>query len=443
MRAPAVVVRLALPAALGCTPAAAQTAIDSALYAYIRGIKAVDNHTHAGLPVLPGAPPDTDYDALPVGNLPPYSFPIRLTPENPEFLTAWRELFGYTHGDRSEAHLRELLATKERIRREHGVGYAAWVLDQLGTETALANRMAVGPGLEPPRFRWVPFADPLLYPLDGHGLARVTPDREDLVPRERRHILRYLKALGRSAPPPTLAAYLTQVVTPTLERFQREGAVAIKYEIGYLRSLEFADVPQARAAPIYGRYAGGGVPPNGEYTALQDFLFRYIAREAGRLGLAVHIHSFDGAGGYFVARGVDPLLLEPVFNDPSLRKTSFLLVHGGWPDTRHTLSMFGKPNVYADFSFLGSVSSPAITAGVLREWLTFFPDKVLFGSDAYPDTPELGWEEWGWLGSRAGRSALAMALTAMLRDGEISRERAEQLARMVMRENAVKLYRLQ
>ncbi len=422
--------------------ATAQTPIDSALYAFIKSVRAIDNHTHAGLPVLPGQPADSDYDALPVGNMPPYSFPARLTTQNPEFITAWRELYGYPYHDRTEEHVRELLALKEKIRREHGVHYAAWVLDRLGTEIALANRMSVGPGLEAPRFRWVPFVDPLLYPLDAKAVAAVTPDRMDLVPRERKHIARYLKALGRNVPPATLAEYTTRVVTPTLERFKREGAVAIKYEIAYLRSLNFDDVPLARAAPVYARFAGGGVPSVAEYQLVQDYLFRYIARESGRLGLVVHIHAFDGAGGYFIAAGSDPLLLEPVFTDPTLRNTKFLLVHGGWPFPRHTLSLFGKPNVYADISFLGSVNSPAITAGVLREWLTFFPDKVLFGSDAYPDTAELGWEEWGWLGATGARRALAMALTAMLRDGEVTREAAERIATMVLRGNAAKLYGL-
>ena len=35
-----------------------------------------------------------------------------------------------------------------------------------------------------------------------------------------------------------------------------------------------------------------------------------------------------------------------------------------------------------------------------------------------------------------------MALTGMMRDGEISRTRAEALARMVMRENAMAAYEL-
>ena len=156
----------------------------------------------------------------------------------------------------------------------------------------------------------------------------------------------------------------------------------------------------------------------------------------------MQIHAFDGAGGYFIGAGVDPLLLEPIVVDPTFRNTNFVLVHGGWPYTRHTLSLFGKPNVYADISFLGSVNSPAITAGVIREWLTFFPEKVLFGSDAYPDNDELGWEEWGWLGATGARKALAMALTGMMLDGDISRDRAMELARMVLRENAATLYKI-
>ena len=47
-----------------------------------------------------------------------------------------------------------------------------------------------------------------------------------------------------------------------------------------------------------------------------------------------------------------------------------------------------------------------------------------------------------YLGSATARRALGLALTGMLRDGVITRERAEQLARMVMRENAVALYGL-
>jgi hypothetical protein len=40
------------------------------------------------------------------------------------------------------------------------------------------------------------------------------------------------------------------------------------------------------------------------------------------------------------------------------------------------------------------------------------------------------------------RRALAIALTAMMQNGEISRERALEIARLVLRDNAMKLYGL-
>ena len=44
--------------------------------------------------------------------------------------------------------------------------------------------------------------------------------------------------------------------------------------------------------------------------------------------------------------------------------------------------------------------------------------------------------------NRTAREALAIALTGMLRDGDITRGRASELARMVLRENALRLYGL-
>ena len=65
-----------------------------------------------------------------------------------------------------------------------------------------------------------------------------------------------------------------------------------------------------------------------EYRILQDYIFRQIALECGRLGMAVHIHTGEGAGGYYDNAGGNPSLLEPLFNDPALRKTNFR--DGAW-----------------------------------------------------------------------------------------------------------------
>ena len=96
--------------------------------------------------------------------------------------------------------------------------------------------------------------------------------------------------------------------------------MAIKFEAAYLRALDFAPAKETDAARVYARYVKGGVPSNADYKTLQDYLFRYIAREAGRLGMAVHFHTGGGCGGYFAMEGSNPLLLDSVFNDPALRK---------------------------------------------------------------------------------------------------------------------------
>ena len=71
-----------------------------------------------------------------------------------------------------------------------------------------------------------------------------------------------------------------------------------------------------------------------------------------------------------------------------------------------------------------------------------FVDRALFGSDAFDGGLEQGWEQVAWVGTTTARRALAMALTGMMHDGEITRPRAEALARMVMRENAITAYEL-
>jgi predicted TIM-barrel fold metal-dependent hydrolase len=82
-------------------------------------------------------------------------------------------------------------------------------------------------------------------------------------------------------------------------------------------------------------------------------------------------------------------------------------------------------------------------AAVMRDWLIQYPEKVLFGSDASAFGPEMGWEVAAWIATKNGRAALALALTDMIRNGEVGRARAEAIATMVMRTNAGRLYQLE
>jgi predicted TIM-barrel fold metal-dependent hydrolase len=231
-----------------------------------------------------------------------------------------------------------------------------------------------------------------------------------------------------------LDEYLDKVVRATLERHSQGGAVAEKFEMAYLRSLAIGNPSKAEAEAAWsGR---------GPYKALQDYIFRAIAKECGRLGMAVHFHTGAGGGSYFDVSGSDAMLLEPLLNDPALRQTNFVFLHGSWPFERQLTALLMKPNAYADFSAQNLFNYPGELAKTIRAWLEYVPEKVLFATDAYPYSAEEGWEESGYIAASTGREALAAALTGMLRDGEITRARASELARMVLRDNARALYKL-
>jgi len=420
----------------------AQTRADADLLNEISKIKAIDNHAHPLKYVAPGEKPDDEFDALPLDAIVPFPLPVRLNPSNAEFIRAWHDLYGYSHQDMSAAHVAELMKTKQRIISERGDLFPAWVLDQLNIETMFANRVAMGRGLVAPRFRWVAFDDALIFPLNNESAKRSNPDYRGFFPGEERLLKRYLEDLKVGALPPSLDAYLKGVVTPTLERQKRNGAVAIKFEAAYLRKLDFDDPDEGRARMIYARFVRGGEPPASGYKVLQDFLFYYIAREAGRLGMAIHIHCISGAGGFYRQSGSNPLLLESAFNDPALRKTNFVVVHGGYPFTKEMGSLMSKPNVYADFSAQTFFTYPRELSETLRNWMEFYPDKILFGTDAFAFDPAVDWGEVAWLSNTTARQALALALTGMMNDGEIDRARAVELAHMVLHDNAAKLYGL-
>ncbi len=146
--------------------------------AEINQLKAIDNHSHPPALDGPHGEKDDDFDALPCDPLEPTDSGLMFREDNPVYIKAWQMMFGYKYADFKPDHVKELLAAKQQVKQREGDNYPNWVLDQLGIETELANRVALGPGLKPPRFRWVAFDDILLFPLNNSSLAAQSPDRK-------------------------------------------------------------------------------------------------------------------------------------------------------------------------------------------------------------------------------------------------------------------------
>jgi len=183
------------------------------------------------------------------------------------------------------------------------------------------------------------------------------------------------------------------------------------------------------------------VPTQDEYKRFQDFVFRHLIVAASALKLPVHIHTSAGGGDYFDLRGVNVLNLENVVRDPKHRQTTFVLIHGGYPYDREAMMLASMKNVYLDSSATELMLYPTEFKNVLRRWLEYYPEKITFGSDAFPYNEALGVEEVYWMGVHTARTALAAALAEMIAAREITEAQALQMARGYLHDNAAALYR--
>jgi uncharacterized protein len=410
----------------------AATVVYQRLLPQIARIKLFDHHAH------PAFPDDADVDIAPP---PPGQTPMRLREENPETSAAARALFAFPFADMKGAHGKWLVDKKAALKRQFaGTKYFDEILDRIGVETSMANRVAMAAYLDPARFKWVFFVDCLMFPFDNSALAARNTDEAVYMPLQTKLLRKYEQEAGVQALPPALDGYLT-FVSRSLEENQRRGGVAVKFEAAYFRSLFFDDPPRARAQSIYDKYRAGGVPSTQEYTDFQDFVFRHIVAEAGRLHLPVHIHTNAGGGDYFNLRNVNVLNLENVVRDPRYQTTTFVLIHGGYPFDRQAIFLASMKNVYLDSSGTELILYPDEFKNVLRVWLETFPEKVTFGTDAFPYNETLGVEEVYWIGVHTSRTALAAALAEMIAAHEISESRALEIARGYLHDNAAALYR--
>jgi predicted TIM-barrel fold metal-dependent hydrolase len=239
--------------------------------------------------------------------------------------------------------------------------------------------------------------------------------------------------------PADLAGY-ENFVRNTMAENQKRGGVAIKFEAAYFRTLYFTDPPRERADAIYSKYRSGGVPSAEDYRLFQDYVFRVMVDQAGKLKLPMHFHTAVGIGDYFSLRQGNVLNLENVVRDVRYKNTIFVLVHGGWPYEREAALLTAVKNVYLDTSFQSELLYPSQFKEVLKQLLTLYPDKMMYGSDAFPFSDALGSEESFWLAAHTTRTALAAALAELVSERAISEDKALELAHLYLHDNAAKLY---
>jgi len=425
---------LAATAAAQARPRASEADIQKTydrLLKQIEKIPIYDNHSHATFP------DDSDMDAM--TGPPGETSVLRLREDNPEFVAAAKSLFGYRYNDFQPEHAKWLIDKKKAAEKDGGTAYWDGILDKLNIETCLANRVALAPYLDPKRFHWVFFVDSFLFPFDNRDQTAKNGDMGVYIPLQEKVLQRYMKQAGVSGLPADLIGY-ESLVRQKLTDNQKNGGVAMKFEAAYFRSLYFRDPTREKAEAFYTKYHGGGVPSEDEYRTFQDYVFRVLIDQAGKLNLPVHFHSAVGIGDYFSLRNGNPLNLENVLRDPRYAKVNFVLIHGGYPYTLDMIWLTAAKNVYTDSSLMGYYDYPSELKNILKQWISLFPERMMFGSDAFPFGDAVGAEETFWLAARSARTGIAAALAELISEGAFSEEKALELARMYLHDNAVKLY---
>ena len=370
---------------------------------------------------------------------PPGSATLRERDSNPELVADAKALFNYPYQDLSAEHAKWLVAKKAEFKKQQGTAYFSNLLDKLNIEQGVANRAMMADYLDPKRFVWVFFADAFMWPFDNQKERARNGDQAVYIPLQEKMLHRWMEQEHIKQPPAGFDEYL-KFISQTLEANQKKGGIAMKFEVAYFRSLRFGDPSRGQAEEIYKKYVAGGVPPETDYRTFQDFIFRYLVREGGRLHLPVHIHTAVGIGDYFNISESNVMNLENILRDPRYAETVFVLIHGGYPLEREAIWLASVKNVYMDSSLMEVVMYPAAFKDSLRQWLETFPGKITFGTDSFPYNDALGAEESYWLGVQTGRTGLAAALAEMVATGEVSEAKALEMAHAYLHDTAVALY---
>ena len=139
------------------------------------------------------------------------------------------------------------------------------------------------------------------------------------VPLQEKMLSRWKKQEDVEGLPADLGGY-EDFIRRMMADNQKRGGVAIKFEAAYFRTLHFSDPPREKAEALYNKYRAAGVPTPEEYRLFQDYVFRVIVEQAGKLHLPIHFHTCVGIGDYFSLRQGNVLNLENVVRDARYKK---------------------------------------------------------------------------------------------------------------------------
>ena len=229
---------------------------------------------------------------------------------------------------------------------------------------------------------------------------------------------------------------LVDALAVDFKKAKEEEIVCIKIGLAYARVLSFDDVSKEKAEEAFNTIMNMDerMLTFAEVKPLQDYMMFRVMDQAKLHNVVVQIHTGFQQYGNLVSNA-NPLNLFSIFKAyPTIK---FVLFHGGYPYGGE-LSAIAKafPNVHLDLTWI-YVLSPSFSERFLHEWLETIPASKItgFGGDYGNVENVIGHLLFA-------KQIIANVLVDKVKDGYFSEAEAKNIARMLLYDNAVNIYKL-
>ena len=234
----------------------------------------------------------------------------------------------------------------------------------------------------------------------------------------------------------TLAEY-EQLLHKAFAEAKAKGAVALKDMQAYKRFMNYGYATRAEAKKAFECVSHNGWAMKsingGDIKAFQDYIMHLILDFAAEFDLPVQIHTGSPAP---TGQSNPLLLIDLIENHPA---TKIVILHcGGAYYQQFAMTAKYGGNLYYDLAWLlTGFPGPTGTRRLLEEWLEIIPwDKFTWGADC-----AVVEETYGTF--ITARRVLAQSLATKIEEGFLAPSLARKIAGMILRDNAIDLYKLQ
>jgi uncharacterized protein len=230
----------------------------------------------------------------------------------------------------------------------------------------------------------------------------------------------------------------TRSLRVAFEKEVKKGMIAVKIFVAYYRTLSFDKVETDAARKVFRSLVNGDedhVISFKDAKPLQDYMLYVLMDLAEEYKIPVAIHTGIQAGKGKIVGNTNPTLLTNLFNE--YPEVKFVLYHGSYPYGGE-LSALAKnyKNVYIDMNWMYSIS-PTYSERYMNEWLETVPVSRLtaFGGDCM--SVENTYSEL-----KVAKKIITKVLCNKIKEGYLSEPEAKMIAKMILFDNASRLYNL-